>query len=94
MAKAVFNGTVVAESDDTVMVEGNHYFPKDSVKLEYFTDTDRTSMCPWKGTANYYSINVDGEQADNVAWYYADPRDKAENIRDHVAFYPAVSVEA
>ena len=91
--KAVFNGTVIAESDDTKIVEGNHYFPKESVNKEYFSATDRTTVCGWKGTANYYSIEAGGQTAENAAWYYADPKDQAEEIRDHVAFYNVVSVE-
>jgi uncharacterized protein (DUF427 family) len=94
MAKAVFNGTVIAESDATIIVEGNHYFPPDSIVSEYFADHDRTSMCPWKGTASYYTVTAGGESAEAAAWYYPDPKDKAAEIRDHVAFYPAVTVEA
>ena len=91
--RATVNGTVIAESDNTVVVEGNHYFPPESVNMEYFAGTDRTTVCPWKGTANYYTLSVDGETLDNVAWYYADPKDAAAEIRDHVAFYSAVTVE-
>lgn len=94
MATAEFNGQIVAESDETVVVEGNHYFPPSSIDRQYFVDHDRTSMCGWKGQANYYSVKVGDEQADAAAWYYADPYDKAENIRDYVAFYPAVTVTA
>ncbi len=94
MATASFNGTVIAESDDTVVVEGNHYFPPSSIDWDHFTETERTTGCPWKGTANYFSVTVDGERADNAAWTYREPKEKAEAIRDHVAFYPAVSVEA
>lgn len=94
MAKAVFNGTVIAESDDTIIVEGNHYFPPASIVSEHFSAHDRTSMCPWKGTAQYYNVSAGGETADAAAWYYAEPKEKAENIRGYVAFYPAVSVEA
>ncbi len=83
---------VLAESATTVIVEGNHYFPSADVKWEYFTETERTTGCPWKGTANYYSVEVEGERLDNVAWTYHQPKDAAEEIRDHVAFYPAVSV--
>lgn len=93
MAKAIFNGTVVAESADTVIVEGNHYFPLTSIKGEHFTPHDRTSMCPWKGTASYYTVSAGGESAEAAAWFYPEPKEKAENIRDHVAFYPAVTVE-
>lgn len=93
MARALFNGQVIAESDETVVVEGNHYFPPASVKREFFSDHDRTSVCGWKGTANYYSVAVDGQEAEAAAWYYAEPLEAAAEIRDHVAFYPAVTVE-
>ncbi|MGH1489687.1 MAG: DUF427 domain-containing protein [Acidimicrobiales bacterium] len=94
MAKAVVDGTIIAESDETVVVEGNHYFPPGSVKWDHFTETDRTTVCGWKGTASYYSLTVDGVTLDNVAWTYADPKDKAAEIKDYVAFYPQVSVDA
>ncbi len=90
--RAVFNGTVIAESDDTVVVEGNHYFPPDSVKNEFFTPTDHSTVCPWKGTSSYYDVTVDGETASNAAWYYPEPKDAASEIKDHVAFYPVVTV--
>ena len=94
MAKATFNGTVIADSDDTIVVEGNHYFPPESIKSEFFTEHDRTSVCSWKGTANYYTISVGDESADAAAWYYADPKEKATEITNYVAFYPAVTVSA
>ena len=81
-------------SDETIVVEGNHYFPPESVKREFFSDTDRTTVCGWKGTANYYSVTVDGQTHDNAAWYYATPLEKATNITNYVAFYPVVTVEA
>ncbi len=90
--KAVFNGTVIAESDETVVVEGNHYFPPESVDTEFFSPTDKTTVCPWKGTASYYDVSVGGESAANAAWYYPEPKEKAAQIKDHVAFYPAVTV--
>ena len=90
--KAVFNGTVIAESDDTVVVEGNHYFPPESVKIEFFASTDKTTSCPWKGVASYYDVSVGDENATNAAWYYPEPKEKAAEIKDHVAFYPAVTV--
>jgi len=92
MATATFNGQIIAESDETIMVEGNHYFPPASVKREYFSEHDRTSVCGWKGTANYYTVAVHGESAEAAAWYYADPMEKATNILNYVAFYPAVTV--
>ncbi len=84
----------MAESDETVVVEGNHYFPPASVAWDYFAETERATVCPWKGTASYYSLTVDGQTLDNVAWTYRDPKDKAAEIKDHVAFYPQVTVEA
>ena len=90
--RAVFNGAVVAESDDTVVIEGNHYFPAESVNAGFLSATDKTTVCPWKGTASYYDVTVGGETASNAAWFYPEPKEKAEEIRDHVAFYPVVSV--
>jgi uncharacterized protein (DUF427 family) len=90
--RAVLNGTVLAESDETVVVEGNHYFPPASVKSEFFTPTDRSTYCPWKGDASYYDVTVDGAAESNAAWYYPEPKDKAAEIKDHVAFYSAVTV--
>ncbi len=92
MTTATFQGTVLAESDETVIVEGNHYFPAASVNWDHFTKTDRTTGCPWKGSASYYSISVGGESADNAAWTYEEPKEAAAEIKDHVAFYPVVSV--
>ena len=94
MATASFNGTVIAESSDTVIVEGNHYFPIDSVVSGVLVDSDRTSVCPWKGTASYYDVVVDGETAAAAAWYYPEPKQKAAHIKDRVAFYPVVTVDA
>ena len=91
--KAVFNGQVIAESDETVVVEGNHYFPPQSVNSEFLSDpTGKSTHCPWKGDASYRDVSVDGETAVNVAWSYPEPKEKAAEIRDHVAFYPAVTV--
>lgn len=92
MTTATFHGTVVAESDATIIVEGNHYFPPESVAWDHLSRTDRTTACPWKGTASYYSLSVGGESADNAAWTYEAPKDGAAEIKDHVAFYPVVSV--
>ena len=92
MPRAVWRDAVIAESDDTVIVEGNHYFPPESVRRELFSPTELTTVCPWKGTASYYTVTVDGESFENVAWYYPEPKDAAAEIRDHVAFYPKVSV--
>ena len=90
--KAVFNGTDLAESDATIVVEGNHYFPAASVNWDYFSETEHSTGCPWKGVASYYSITVGEASADNVAWTYETPKDAAGEIKDHVAFYPAVTV--
>lgn len=93
MAKATWQGKVIAESDDFEVVEGNVYFPRDAIKSEYFEESDHTSVCGWKGTANYFNVVVDGQRNDNAAWYYADPKSAAANIKDHVAFWKGVSVE-
>lgn len=90
--KAVWNGRVIAESDDTVVVEGNHYFPPDSVERELFEETDFTSFCGWKGTASYYSVTVDGKTNRNCAWRYAEPNEAAERIRGRIAFWNGVEV--
>lgn len=94
MARATVSGTVIAESASTVVVEGNHYFPPDSISWDHFNATERMTGCPWKGLANYYNVSVDGQVLDDVAWTYHDPKDAAAEIKDHVAFYPAVTVEA
>ena len=92
MPTATWNGTVIAESDDTVVVEGNHYFPPSSIKAEHFEKVDTTSVCPWKGTASYYDVVVDGERNAGAAWYYPAPKDAAAEIKDHVAFWKGVEV--
>jgi uncharacterized protein (DUF427 family) len=92
MAKAEWNGTVIAESDDTVVVEGNHYFPPASVRSELLQPSANTTFCPWKGTASYYSVAVDGEVNADAAWYYREPKDAAAQIKDHVAFWRGVTV--
>lgn len=94
MAKAVWNGTVLAESDRTVIVEGNHYFPMDAVNNEFFTESPSTSRCPWKGTASYFDVVVDGEVNKGAAFIYRDPKPAASDIRGHVAFWRGISVEA
>ncbi len=90
--QATWNGAVVAESDDTVVVDGNHYFPAESLKMEYFQPTDHTTVCGWKGTANYYSLKVDGQVNENAAWCYRTPKSEAENIANRVAFWKGVQV--
>ncbi len=93
MPKASWEGVVLAESDHTEMVEGNHYFPPDSINREYFKLIDQTSMCPWKGTAQYYDIEVNEETNPGAAWYYPEPKDAASQIKGHVAFWRGVQVE-
>ena len=90
--KAIWKGQVLAESDDTVVVESNHYFPLSSLNMEYFKSSDSTTRCAWKGEASYYSIVVDGEINVDAAWYYPSPSEAAEAIRDRVAFWHGVEV--
>ncbi|KAJ7043907.1 DUF427-domain-containing protein [Mycena alexandri] len=85
--KVTLNGTTLAESNKTVVVEGNHYFPPDSVNKEVFNDSNTSTVCGWKGTASYYNANVDGNSVKDVAWYYPNALDKAKNIEGYVAFY-------
>ena len=92
--KAIWNGAVIAESDDTVLVEGNHYFPETSLNREVVTFSNHRTSCPWKGEASYYSLLVNGELNPDAAWYYPDPKPEAENIRGRVAFWKGVKVEA
>ncbi len=92
--KASWNGAVLAESDDTVVVENNHYFPPASVHTEYFADSDTHSTCAWKGEASYKTIEVDGEQNVDAAWFYPEPKDAAAEIKDYFAFWKGVTVEA
>ena len=90
--KAVWNDTVVAESDQTVVVEGNHYFPKDSIRQDNFRESDHHTVCGWKGTASYYDVVVNGEVNENAAWYYPETMEAADNIQGYVAFWNGVSV--
>ncbi len=90
--QATWNGEVLAESQDTIIVEGNHYFPRDSLNRELFSPNDRTSRCFWKGTAEYFDVNVMGEVNPAAAWYYSEPLETAEEIRDHVAFWNGIKV--
>jgi uncharacterized protein (DUF427 family) len=94
MAKAIWNGTVLAESNDTVVVENNHYFPANTINKQYFKDSKTHTTCPWKGVASYYSIEVDGQVNTDAAWYYPSAKDKAKNIEGYVAFWRGVKVEA
>jgi uncharacterized protein (DUF427 family) len=91
--RAIFNKTVIAESDKTVVVEGNDYFPLESINQDYFTETNQHTTCPWKGESSYYTIKVNSETAENAAWSYKDPKDAANKIKNHVAFGKNVSVE-
>ena len=90
--KAIWQDTVIAESDDTVVVEGNHYFPRDSINPEYYSDSDHSTYCPWKGTASYYTIEVNGQTNADAAWYYAEPKPKASMVADRIAFWRGVQV--
>ncbi|MDT8369058.1 MAG: DUF427 domain-containing protein [Longimicrobiales bacterium] len=90
--KAIWKGVTLAESDDTVVVEGNHYFPPESLRTECFEASSKTSVCPWKGTASYHDIVVDGARNPASAWYYPDPMPAAEEIRGRVAFWKGVRV--
>lgn len=92
--RAVYKGNVVAESDRTVVVEGNHYFPPEAVDRSLLAPSDTHTTCPWKGEASYYDVVVDGEANRDAAWYYPDPKDAAAEIRDHVAFWRGVEVTA
>jgi uncharacterized protein (DUF427 family) len=91
--KATLNGHIIAESEDTVLVEGNHYFPVSSVKKEYLIKSDYHSTCPWKGVASYYTISVNGDIRDNAAWYYPNPKPGAEMVKDRIAFWKGVRIE-
>ena len=96
MTKAVWNGVVIAEAPSAAImsVEGNSYFPPDALKREHFSDSPTTTACPWKGLANYYSIVVDGQTNKDAAWVYRTPKDDAKQIKDHVAFWRGVTIEA
>jgi uncharacterized protein (DUF427 family) len=94
MAKAIWNGAVIAESGNTVMVEGNHYFPRASVNAAYLQDSSHSSVCLWKGQASYYTLVVDGRQNEDAAWFYPAPTSDAAYIKDHVAFWRGVRIQA
>jgi uncharacterized protein (DUF427 family) len=91
--KAIWKDQVIAESEDTVVVEGNHYFPPDSIDRSFFESSDTTTICPWKGTASYYHVSVGGEKNSDAAWTYPTPKPAAEEIRDRIAFWRGVVVE-
>ncbi len=90
--KATWRGATLAESDDTVVVEGNHYFPESSIKREYFSSSDKHTTCPWKGEASYYDVVVEGETNSGAAWYYPEPKEAAQQIAGRVAFWKGVEV--
>ncbi len=92
MMQAKWNGKIVAQSSDTVVVEGNHYFPRSSVDQDVLRDSSTTSVCGWKGTAHYYSLVVDGKTNADAAWYYPEPKEAASNIEDYLAFWKGVEV--
>ena len=93
MAKAIWNNTVLAESDRCEVVEGNYYFPPDALNKQYFQDSQTHSTCGWKGVASYYTIDVNGQINTDAAWYYPEPKEKAKNIQNYVAFWRGVQVE-
>jgi uncharacterized protein (DUF427 family) len=90
--KAICNGVVIAESEDTVVVEGNHYFPPEALKKEYFQPSSHTTVCGWKGTASYYHVTVNGQRNEDAAWYYPTPKEAAKNVTGRVAFWKGVQV--
>ncbi len=92
MTTATWNGQIIAQSDDTVVVEGNHYFPRASVDASVLSDSATTSVCPWKGTAAYHSLTVDGKTNSDAAWYYPEPKSAAAEIQDRIAFWKGVEV--
>ncbi|HEY9782450.1 MAG TPA: DUF427 domain-containing protein [Leptolyngbyaceae cyanobacterium] len=94
MAKAIWNGTVIAQSDRTEVVEGNHYFPPEAIDKQYFKESSTHTTCPWKGVASYYNVEVDGQVNKDAAWYYPTAKDKAKNIEGYVAFWRGVKVES
>lgn len=90
--KAIWNNQVIAESDDTIVIENNHYFPEKSVKTGYLVPSDKHTNCPWKGEASYYTLDVDGKKNEDAAWYYPEPKPDAEEIKNYVAFWKGVEV--
>ncbi len=90
--KAIWNKRVIAESNETIVIEGNHYFPEDSVNKEYLENSESHTICPWKGEASYFNITVDGKTNEDAAWYYSQPKPMAKGIKNHVAFWQGVEV--
>ena len=93
MPKAIWNGAVLAESDKCEVVEGNQYFPPDAINKQYFKESNTHSSCPWKGVASYYTLEVDGQENKDAAWYYPTAKDRAKNIEGYIAFWKGVKVE-
>ncbi|WP_299117697.1 DUF427 domain-containing protein [uncultured Winogradskyella sp.] len=91
--KAIWNNTVIAESNNTVVIEGNHYFPHESIKSVYFKPSNTNTICPWKGTASYYTINVNGKENPDAAWFYSEVSELAKGIKNRVAFWRGVTIE-
>lgn len=94
MAKAIWNGQVLAESEDTIIIEGNHYFPPETIRKEFFKASETHTTCPWKGLASYYTLEVDGEVNKDAAWYYPEASKMAKKFENYVAFWKGVDVEA
>jgi len=92
--KAIWNGKVIAQSDETIIIESNHYFPRDSIVSEFYIESSKTTYCPWKGDASYFSIVIDGKTNLDAAWYYPNPKDAAKEITGMVAFWHGVTVSA
>ncbi|MEM7161742.1 MAG: DUF427 domain-containing protein [Bacteroidota bacterium] len=91
--KAIWNGQVLAESDDTIVIEGNHYFPAEAIQKEFFKESDTHTVCPWKGEASYYTLEVNGDQNPDAAWYYPETSDLAKSIKGRIAFWKGVEVK-
>ncbi len=91
--KAIWNNEVIAESDTTIVIENNHYFPQEAIKPAFFEPSKTTSTCPWKGEAHYYNLEVNGKENNDAAWYYPEPKKDAEKIKNHVAFWKGVKIE-
>jgi len=90
--KAIWNNAIIAESDHTIVVENNHYFPKDSIKQDFFKPSATHTICPWKGEASYYSLDVNGSENKDAAWFYPQAKEAAKNIENYVAFWKGVKV--
>ncbi|RYD71826.1 MAG: DUF427 domain-containing protein [Sphingobacteriales bacterium] len=93
MMKATWNNQVLAESDETIVIENNHYFPPASINKSFFQASDKHTVCPWKGEASYYTLAVDGQKNEDAAWYYPNPKDAAKEIKGYVAFWKGVKID-